>query len=112
MQLAKTRFKLAKYTRTDTAQEMNFSIAIFFSKCDPQETVDLVTFTEEILNEKLHFLCSVNVKHARNYQERSQTSLIFHFQALQWELSKYLVKVKNKDNRTSSMAILVSIYKI
>ena len=24
-----------------------------------QETVDLVTFTEEILNEKLHFLCSV-----------------------------------------------------
>ena len=25
---------------------------------NPQETVDLVTFTEEILNEKLHFLCS------------------------------------------------------
>ena len=24
-----------------------------------QETADLVTFTEEILNEKLHFLCSV-----------------------------------------------------
>ena len=24
----------------------------------PQETVNLVTFTEEILNEKLHFLCS------------------------------------------------------
>ena len=23
-----------------------------------QETADLVTFTEEILNEKLHFLCS------------------------------------------------------
>ena len=25
---------------------------------NPQETVDLVTFTEELLNEKLHFLCS------------------------------------------------------
>ena len=24
-----------------------------------QKTLDLVTFTEEILNEKLHFLCSV-----------------------------------------------------
>ena len=26
---------------------------------NPQETVDLVTFTEEIFNGKLHFLCSV-----------------------------------------------------
>ena len=26
---------------------------------NPHETVDLVTFTEEIFNEKLHFLCSV-----------------------------------------------------
>ena len=25
---------------------------------NPQETVDLVTFTEEILHGKLHFLCS------------------------------------------------------
>ena len=28
---------------------------------NPQETVDLVTFTEEILNGKLHFLCSEKV---------------------------------------------------
>ena len=27
---------------------------------NPQETADLVTFTEEIPNEKLHFLCSVS----------------------------------------------------
>ena len=27
---------------------------------NPQETADLVTFTEETLNGKLHFLCSVN----------------------------------------------------
>ena len=26
---------------------------------NPQQTADLVTFTEEILNDKLHFLCGV-----------------------------------------------------
>ena len=43
-----------------TAQKMKFSIKDFFSKCDhnPRFSVDLVTFTEEIHNEKLHFLCS------------------------------------------------------
>ena len=43
---------------------MTFSIKDFFSKCDqirsfPQFPGDLVTFTEEILNGKIHFLCSV-----------------------------------------------------
>ena len=40
---------------------MKFSIKDFFSKCDQihQETVDLITLTEENLNEKLHFLCNV-----------------------------------------------------
>ena len=39
---------------------MTFSIKDLFSKCDqiPQETAELVTFTEEILNEKLHVLCN------------------------------------------------------
>ena len=32
---------------------------------NPQETADLVTFTEEIFNGKLHFLCSVGV--AKSY---------------------------------------------
>ena len=27
---------------------------------NPQETVDLVTFTEDIFNGQLHFLCSAN----------------------------------------------------
>ena len=31
---------------------------IKLSKLNPQETEDLATFTEEILNGKLHFLCS------------------------------------------------------
>ena len=34
---------------------------------NPQETVDLVTFTEEILNEKLHFLCSVRIYKQINF---------------------------------------------
>ena len=29
---------------------------------NPLETADLVAFTEEILNEKLHFLCSATTK--------------------------------------------------
>ena len=32
----------------------------------PQENADLVTFTEEILNEKLHFLCSVDINFVLN----------------------------------------------
>ena len=43
-----------------TAQKMEFSIKDFFSKSDQirKKPVDLVTFTEEILNGKIHFLCS------------------------------------------------------
>ena len=38
---------------------MKFSIKDFFSKRDQiRFTADLVTFTEEILNGKLHFSCS------------------------------------------------------
>ena len=38
---------------------MKFSIKDFFSKCDQiRSTADLVTFTGEILNGKLHVLCS------------------------------------------------------
>ena len=36
---------------------MKFSIKDFFSKC-AFGTTNLVTFTKEILNRKLHFLCS------------------------------------------------------
>ena len=38
---------------------MKFPIKVFFSKCDQiQCPADMVTFTEEILNGKLLFLCS------------------------------------------------------
>ena len=45
-----------QYFHLDTAQKINFSIKDSFSKC---ETADLVRFTDEILNGKLPFLCSV-----------------------------------------------------
>ena len=42
-----------------TTQKMKFSTKDFFSKCDQicrkLETADLVTFTEDILNGKIHF---------------------------------------------------------
>ena len=43
-----------------TAQKTKLSIEDFCSKCERirKNTADLVTFTEEILNEKLHFLCN------------------------------------------------------
>ena len=45
----------------NAAQKMKFSIKDFFSKCEQtmQFPLDLVTFAEEILYGKLHFLCSV-----------------------------------------------------
>ena len=45
-----------------TAQKMKFSIKDFFSKRSY-----LVTFTEEILNEKLHFLCSTSFGFTRHW---------------------------------------------
>ena len=48
-------------SKRNTAQKMKFSINDFFSKCDQiGRKLDLLTFTEEILNGKLHFLCSEN----------------------------------------------------
>ena len=46
---------------TYPAQKMKISIKNFFSKRDQiRRKLDLVTFTEEILNGKLHFLCSIS----------------------------------------------------
>ena len=49
---------------------MKLSIKDFSSK---QETADLVTFTEEILNGKLHFLCSVRCR----IKARTLSKLVF-----------------------------------
>ena len=56
----------------DTAQKMKFSLRISSVNVTKSTTADLVTFTEEILNVKLHFLCSgrrLRVKKSRNYKK-------------------------------------------
>ena len=57
-----TKKELSVNTHHNTVQKIKFSINIFFSKCDQIRTTDLVTFTEQIFNRKLHFLCSVPAK--------------------------------------------------
>ena len=44
---------------------------------NPHEAVDLVTFTEENLNKKLHFLCSNFIKsnHAGDFWKTSKLKL-------------------------------------
>ena len=55
--LSSTSFRLKKQTSKNVAD------TTFKKSClDEIATPDLVTFTEETLNEKLHFLCSVTAK--------------------------------------------------
>ena len=46
---------------TITAQKISFPLRI--APVNVTKSVDLVTFIEEILNGKLHFLCSVYIIH-------------------------------------------------
>ena len=50
---------IASMIRIYTTQKM-FSIKDFFSK---KETADLVTFTEEFLDGKLHFFCCATISY-------------------------------------------------
>ena len=50
------RKRKTSFTVSRTAQKIKFCIKHFFSKCDQiRRKLDLVTFTEEMLNAKLHF---------------------------------------------------------
>ena len=80
---------------------MKFSIKDFFSKCFSnasvissvwflQETGNLVTFTEEILNKKLYFLCSVN-EHLRVIFSNDSFRNKYIFIALNISLSGVLI---------------------
>ena len=53
------RYRKDHFCKINTAQKMKFSINDLFSKCDQIRRCGLVTSAEEILNGKLHFLCSV-----------------------------------------------------
>ena len=57
----KIQMRRSMKTRFAMYKQMKFSVkdsSVNVTKCD-QETADLVTLTEEILNGKLHFLYSV-----------------------------------------------------
>ena len=70
--------------QSNTAQKMKFSIKDFFTF-----TVDLVTFTEKILNGKLHLLCSVK-----------RTNSHYHYRVNELILQKLFGKFSNQ-NRDS-----------
>ena len=50
--------KILIITNKNTALEMKFSIKVFSVNVTKSAVFCGVTFTEEILNEKFHFLCS------------------------------------------------------
>ena len=68
MKIIISQKSIMNFPWNNAAQKMKFSIKDFFSKCDQIRSfvnvtksavsADLVTFTEEILRGKLHFLCS------------------------------------------------------
>ena len=63
---------------------------------------DLVTFTEEILNGKLHFLCIVREKlYLKTIASQDVTMEVFHNQILQEKLN--LVHVKLKCTKTKNI---------
>ena len=56
----KIKLKCQGYSTNRTAQKMKLSLKDFFSKCDQiRRPADLFTFTAEIFNGKLHFLCGI-----------------------------------------------------
>ena len=58
-----------------------------------QETADLVTITEEILNGKLHFLCSVNgVMWSMTLKVRLKIKNIDHKDDINWLRPRYVHK--------------------
>ena len=55
------KYELKNFFNTTHCTKMKLSIKNF------QETADIVTFTEEILNGKLHFLCSDRITITKSY---------------------------------------------
>ena len=60
----------------------------------PQKTVDLVTFTEEIHNGKLHFLCCEEVTSALIYYIKTKTRTSQRAECLQTTWGPFLAKFK------------------
>ena len=69
---------------------------------NPEETADLVTFTEEIVNGKLHFLCSVLKKNAEKHRLQyylfGKHTLNMPIFASHWNYAVIYRKKINKNN--------------
>ena len=73
---------------------------------NPQEPVDLVTSTDEILNGKLHFLCSVVYSHdSFHWEVHEYRTMNFHWK-LDWEISEIFINV-NKIEGSNDMTLVV-----
>ena len=75
-----------------TAQKISFLLGISSANVTkPQETADMVTFTEEILNGKLHFLCSVScicIISKKKRSKRKQAIFFGLFEVKEWEKNR------------------------
>ena len=73
--------KLHEQKIKNTAQKIKFSIKNFFSKCDQTRRypADLVTFTEEIINGKLLFLCSGSTSNFQTQKRRVSKNQVLRF---------------------------------
>ena len=78
---------------------------------NPQETEDLVTFTEEILNGKLYFLCSVT-------ENQTKQGLLLNLVKLDglsyliWSWSSFFFQVENFLSWTTTDSTYYLNYKI
>ena len=82
---------------------------------NPQETTDLVTFTEEILDGKLHFLCSEDCENYELFLTRKlRLSLEFYpcSFALEWTRLSLKWKCLYKNFSQLIAALLVSLAKL
>ena len=86
-------------------QKMKFNIKNFFSKWDliQWELADLVTFTEENLNEKLYFLCSRATQQLNPLSSISsllnRSQAIFIINSQQFSISIFII-IWRQDNVT------------
>ena len=64
-----------------------------------QESADLVTFTEEILNGKLHFVCHVE-------------KLLVEGKTIQEQLLKDSAKNQSTDRKTTLLALFMEDWKV
>ena len=74
-----------------TAQKMKFSVKDFFGKCEQKEKKEIQRNTKEILNGKLHFLCSPDCRKQWFYRKciartnGGNSSLVWTFKTLRQE---------------------------